>query len=259
VVSYQNILADVRGKVGLITLNRPKTMNALCDALMDEVAAAIDDFERNGDIGCIVITGTDKAFAAGADIAAMKDWGHMDAFGPDFVTRNWERAARCRKPVIAAVAGYALGGGCELAMMCDIILAAENARFGQPEIKIGILPGAGGSQRLTRAIGKSKAMEMCLTGRLMDAQEAERAGLVARVVPTDKLVGEAIALGETIASFSLPVAMMVKEAVNRAFESSLQEGLLFERRTFHAAFGLEDRKEGMAAFLEKRPPKFRNR
>ncbi len=258
-MSYQNILADVRGKVGLITLNRPKTMNALCDALMDEVAAAIDDFERNGDIGCIVITGTDKAFAAGADIAAMKDWGHMDAFGPDFVTRNWERAARCRKPVIAAVAGYALGGGCELAMMCDIILAAENARFGQPEIKIGILPGAGGSQRLTRAIGKSKAMEMCLTGRLMDAQEAERAGLVARVVPTDKLVGEAIALGETIASFSLPVAMMVKEAVNRAFESSLQEGLLFERRTFHAAFGLEDRREGMAAFLEKRPPKFRNR
>jgi enoyl-CoA hydratase len=259
VVSYQNILADVRGKVGLITLNRPKTMNALCDALMDEVAAAIDDFERNGDIGCIVITGSDKAFAAGADIAAMKDWGHMDAFGPDFITRNWERAARCRKPVVAAVAGYALGGGCELAMMCDIILAAENARFGQPEIKIGILPGAGGSQRLTRAIGKSKAMEMCLTGRLMDAQEAERAGLVARVVPTDKLVGEAIALGETIASFSLPVAMMVKEAVNRAFESSLQEGLLFERRTFHAAFGLEDRKEGMAAFLEKRPPKFRNR
>jgi enoyl-CoA hydratase len=259
VVSYQNILADVRGKVGLITLNRPKTMNALCDALMDEVAAAIDDFERNGDIGCIVITGSDKAFAAGADIAAMKDWGHMDAFGPDFITRNWERAARCRKPVIAAVAGYALGGGCELAMMCDIILAAENARFGQPEIKIGILPGAGGSQRLTRAIGKSKAMEMCLTGRLMDAQEAERAGLVARVVPTDKLVGEAIALGETIASFSLPVAMMVKEAVNRAFESSLQEGLLFERRTFHAAFGLEDRKEGMAAFLGKRPPKFRNR
>lgn len=258
-VSYQNILADVRGKVGLITLNRPKTMNALCDALMDEVAAAIDDFERNGDIGCIVITGSDKAFAAGADIAAMKDWGHMDAFGPDFITRNWERAARCRKPVIAAVAGYALGGGCELAMMCDIILAAENARFGQPEIKIGILPGAGGSQRLTRAIGKSKAMEMCLTGRLMDAQEAERAGLVARVVPTDKLVGEAIALGETIASFSLPVAMMVKEAVNRAFESSLQEGLLFERRTFHAAFGLEDRKEGMAAFLGKRPPKFRNR
>jgi enoyl-CoA hydratase len=258
-VSYQNILADVRGKVGLITLNRPKTMNALCDALMDEVAAAIDDFERNGDIGCIVITGSDKAFAAGADIAAMKDWGHMDAFGPDFISRNWERAARCRKPVIAAVAGYALGGGCELAMMCDIILAAENARFGQPEIKIGILPGAGGSQRLTRAIGKSKAMEMCLTGRLMDADEAERAGLVARVVPTDKLVGEAIALGETIASFSLPVAMMVKEAVNRAFESSLQEGLLFERRTFHAAFGLEDRQEGMAAFLEKRSPRFRNR
>jgi len=258
-MTFANIVVAIRGRVGLITLNRPQAMNALCDALMDEVTAALDGFEDDPGIGCIVITGSEKAFAAGADIAAMKDWGHMDAFGPDFITRNWERAARCRKPVIAAVAGYALGGGCELAMMCDIILAADNARFGQPEIKIGILPGAGGSQRLTRAIGKSKAMEMCLTGRLMDAQEAERAGLVARVVPADRLIDEAVALGETIASFSQPVAMMVKEAVNRAFESSLQEGILFERRTFQAAFGLEDRREGMAAFLEKRTPKFRNR
>jgi len=258
-MSYQNILTEVRGKVGLITLNRPQALNALCDPLMDELTAAIDAFEHDGAIGCIVITGSQKAFAAGADIAGMKDFGHIDAFGSDFISRNWEKAARCRKPVIAAVAGYALGGGCELAMMCDIILAADNAKFGQPEIKIGTLPGAGGSQRLTRAIGKSKAMEMCLTGRLMDAQEAERSGLVARVVPTDKLLDEALALGETIASFSQPVAMMVKEVVNRAFESSLQEGLLFERRTFHAAFGLEDRKEGMTAFLEKRPPSFKNR
>jgi enoyl-CoA hydratase len=258
-MAYASIITEVRGKVGLITLNRPQALNALSDPLMDELAAAVATFEADANIGCLVITGSEKAFAAGADIAAMKDLGYMDAFLPDFISRNWERVTRCRKPVIAAVAGYALGGGCELAMMCDIILAAENAKFGQPEIKIGILPGAGGSQRLTRAIGKSKAMEMCLTGRLMDAQEAERSGLVARVVPTDQIVPEAVALGERIASFSLPVTMMVKEAVNRAFESSLHEGLLFERRLFHAAFGLEDRQEGMAAFLEKRPPGFKNR
>lgn len=258
-MAYQNIMAEGRGRVGLITLHRPEALNALNDALMDEVAAAIDVFEADAAIGCIVLTGSLKAFAAGADIAAMKDWGHMDVYKSNFLTRNWERIACCRKPVIAAVAGYALGGGCELAMMCDFILAAENAQFGQPEIKIGTLPGLGGSQRLTRAVGKSKAMEMCLTGRLMDAQEAERAGLVARIVPTEGLLDEAIATAEKIAGFSQPVAMMVKEAVNRAFESSLQEGLLFERRAFHASFGLDDRREGMAAFLEKRKPQFKHR
>lgn len=258
-MAYQYLIAETRGRVGLITLNRPEALNALNDALMDELAAALDAFETDDGIGCIVLTGSAKAFAAGADIAAMKDWGHMDVYKANFLTRNWERVARCRKPVIAAVAGYALGGGCELAMMCDFILAAENAQFGQPEVKIGTLPGLGGSQRLTRAVGKSKAMEMCLTGRLMDALEAERAGLVARIVPTDALLDEAVAVAEKIAGFSQPVVMMTKEAVNRAFESSLQEGLLFERRAFHASFGLEDRREGMAAFLEKRKPQFKHR
>jgi enoyl-CoA hydratase len=258
-MAYQYLIAETRGRVGLITLNRPEALNALNDALMDELAATLDAFETDDGIGCIVLTGSAKAFAAGADIAAMKDWGHMDVYKANFLTRNWERVARCRKPVIAAVAGYALGGGCELAMMCDFILAAENAQFGQPEVKIGTLPGLGGSQRLTRAVGKSKAMEMCLTGRLMDALEAERAGLVARIVPADALLDEAVAVAGKIAGFSQPVVMMTKEAVNRAFESSLQEGLLFERRAFHASFGLEDRREGMAAFLEKRKPQFKHR
>jgi enoyl-CoA hydratase len=234
-------------------------MNALCDGLMDELGSALQAFETDEGIGCIVITGSEKAFAAGADIAAMKHWGSMDTYKAKFVTRNWDQAARCRKPVIAAVAGFALGGGCELAMMCDFIIAAENARFGQPEIKLGVMPGAGGTQRLPRAIGKSKAMEMCLTGRLMDAAEAERSGLVARVVPTDRLMEEALATATAIASYSLPVAMMIKEAVDRAYESSLAEGILFERRGFHANFDLEDQEEGMAAFLEKRPPAFRHR
>ncbi len=258
-MAYENILVEVRGKVGLITLNRPKQLNALNDQLMDEVADALAKFEADENIGAMVITGSDKAFAAGADIAAMKEWGYMDVYKPDYISRNWDKVKTCRKPVIAAVAGYALGGGCELAMMCDFILAAENAQFGQPEIKLGILPGAGGTQRLPRAVGKAKAMEMCLTARMMDAQEAERAGLVSRIVPNDKLVEEAVATAEKIAGFSLPVVMMVKECVNRAFEGPLNEGLLFERRTFHAAFALADKQEGMAAFLDKRKPEFKNR
>ena len=254
-----NILVEIHGRVGLARLNRPQAMNALNDALMDELTAALDRFENDDGIGCIVITGSEKAFAAGADIAAMKDWGYMDTFKSNFVTRNWERATRCRKPVIAAVSGFALGGGCELAMMCDFIIAAENARFGQPEIKLGVMPGAGGTQRLPRAIGKAKAMEMCLTGRLMDAAEAERSGLVARVVPNDNFMEDVLATATAIAGHSLPVAMMIKEAVNRSQESSLAEGILFERRGFHANFDLEDQAEGMTAFLEKRPPNFRHR
>ncbi|MEW6165339.1 MAG: enoyl-CoA hydratase [Pseudomonadota bacterium] len=258
-MSARYLIAETRERVGLVRLNRPEALNALSDALMDEIASAIEAFEADANIGCIVITGSEKAFAAGADIAAMKEWGYMDVYKADFISRNLDRVARCRKPVIAAVAGFALGGGCELAMMCDFIIAAENARFGQPEIKLGVLPGAGGTQRLPRAIGKAKAMEMSLTGRLMDAAEAERAGLVARVVPTDKLLDEAMATAATIAGYSLPVAMMIKEAINRAGETSLAEGLLFERRSFHACFSIDDRKEGMAAFLEKRPPDFKHR
>jgi len=258
-MTYANIIAEARGKVGLITLNRPKALNALNDALVDEVSAALDNFEADENIGAIVITGSDKAFAAGADIGAMKDFSYMDAYKSNYITRNWERVKTCRKPVIAAVAGYALGGGCELAMMCDIILAADTAQFGQPEIKLGILPGAGGTQRLPRAVSKAKAMEMCLTGRMMDAQEAERAGLVSRVIAADKLLEEALATAEKIASFSLPAVMMVKESINRAYEGTLAEGLLFERRAFHSAFALEDQKEGMAAFVDKRKPAFKNR
>jgi enoyl-CoA hydratase len=216
-------------------------------------------FEADEQVCCIVVTGSEKAFAAGADISAMKEWNYMDVYKPDYITRNWEKIKSCRKPIIAAVAGYALGGGCELAMMCDMIFAADSAKFGQPEIKLGILPGAGGTQRLPRAVGKAKAMDLCLTARMMDAQEAERAGLVARIVPADKLIDEAVAAGEAIAGYSLPVVMMIKESVNRAFESSLAEGLLFERRVFHAAFALEDQKEGMAAFVDKRKPAFKNR
>ncbi|HEX8988727.1 MAG TPA: enoyl-CoA hydratase [Rhodocyclaceae bacterium] len=258
-MTYENIRAEVRGKVGLVTLDRPKALNALNDALVDELGHALASFETDENVGCIVITGSEKAFAAGADIAAMKDFSHMDAYLGNFITRNWESVARCRKPTIAAVAGFALGGGCELAMMCDMIYAADTAKFGQPEVKLGILPGAGGTQRLPRAAGKAKAMDLCLTARFMDAAEAERCGLVARVIAADKLLEETMAAAETIAGYSLPVVMMIKEAVNRAFESSLSEGLLFERRSFHSAFGLADQKEGMKAFLEKRKPNFSNR
>ena len=253
------INAEKRGRVGLITLNRPKQLNALNAQLMQELGAALQGFDGDEAVGAIIITGSEKAFAAGADIGAMKDFGYMDAFMSDYITRDWEHIRRIRKPVIAAVAGYALGGGNELAMMCDIVIAAENARFGQPEINLGVMPGAGGTQRLPRAVGKAKAMDLCLTARMMDAQEAERAGLVSRVVPADKLMEEALAVAQKIASYSLPVVVMVKEAINRAFESTLSEGVLFERRVFHSQFALEDQKEGMAAFLEKRKPNFKNR
>ncbi|HMV53312.1 MAG TPA: enoyl-CoA hydratase [Rhodocyclaceae bacterium] len=256
---YENIIVETRDKVGIVTLNRPKQLNALNDALMDELGHALAGFEADPAIGAIVVTGSEKAFAAGADIAAMKDYGYMDAYKGDYITRNWERMKSCRKPVIAAVAGYALGGGCELAMMCDIIYAADTAQFGQPEVKLGILPGAGGTQRLPRAVSKAKAMDMCLTARMMDAAEAERAGLVSRIFPADQLLDETIAAAQKIAGFSLPVIMMIKEAVNRAYESSLAEGLLFERRAFHAAFALDDQKEGMRAFIEKRPARFEDR
>jgi enoyl-CoA hydratase len=257
-VSYENIIAETRGKVGLITLNRPKALNALNDTLIDELGAALDSFEADANIGCIVITGSEKAFAAGADIGAMAGWNFMDVYKANYISRNWDRIIRCRKPIIAAVAGFALGGGCELAMMCDMIYAADTAKFGQPEIKLGILPGAGGTQRLPRAVGKAKAMDMCLTARFIDAEEAERAGLVARIIAADKLLEETLAAAATIAGFSLPIVMMIKESVNRAYESSLQEGLLFERRTFHSAFALADQKEGMTAFVEKRKPVFRD-
>jgi enoyl-CoA hydratase len=253
------VLVETHGRVGLIRLNRPEVLNALNNEVMDGIGRAVDAFEADENIGCIVLTGSEKAFAAGADIGFMKNFGYMDAYKPDFITRNWERIRTARKPVIAAVSGYALGGGCEIAMMCDLIYAAENAKFGQPEIKLGTLPGAGGTQRLPRAVGKAKAMDMCLTGRLMDAHEAERSGLVARVFPVDQFLEEVLAAAQVIASYSLPAVMMVKEAVNRAYESSLAEGLLFERRTFHASFALEDQKEGMAAFAEKRKPRFRHR
>jgi enoyl-CoA hydratase len=256
---YQDIVVERKGRVGIVTFNRPKALNALCDSLVAELGAALDELEADAAIGAIVITGSEKAFAAGADIKEMRDRTYIDVYSSDFITRGWERIAQCRKPVIAAVAGYALGGGCEMAMMCDIILAAENAKFGQPEITLGVIPGAGGTQRLTRLVGKSKAMEMCLTGRTMDAQEAERSGLVARVVPTTQLMDEALKLAERIAGMSGPIAMMVKECVNRAYDTSLSEGLRVERRLFHAAFATEDQKEGMTAFIEKRPPNFRNR
>ena len=257
-MSYENIVVEVKERVGLITLSRPKFLNALNDALMDELGDALLKFDGDEAIGCIVITGGDKAFAAGADIGAMAEWSYMDVYKSDYITRNWEALRRVRKPVIAAVAGYALGGGCELAMMCDIVIAAADAKFGQPEIKLGIIPGAGGTQRLPRAVGKAKAMDMCLTTRMMDAAEAERAGLVSRVVPAAKLLEEALAAATKIASFSQPVTMMIKEAVNRAYEVPLAEGILFERRTFHATFATRDQKEGMAAFASKRPARFSN-
>jgi len=255
-MSYEMILVETRGRVGLITLNRPKALNALNDALMDELGDALAKFDADANIGCIVLTGSDKAFAAGADIGAMKDWSYMDVYKSEYITRNWERIRSVRKPVIAAVAGYALGGGCELSMMCDFTIAADTAKFGQPEIKLGIIPGAGGTQRLPRAVSKSKAMDMVLTARMMDAAEAERAGLVSRVVAADKLLDEALAAANQICDYSLPVVMAAKESVNRAYESTLNEGILFERRIFHSLFATEDQKEGMAAFVEKRKPKF---
>jgi enoyl-CoA hydratase len=258
-MTYENILLTREGRIGIITLNRPKALNALCDALVKELGQALDLLEADTEIGAIILTGSEKAFAAGADIREMKDRDFMDVYLSDFITKGWERVASCRKPVVAAVAGFALGGGCEVAMMSDVIIAAETAKFGQPEITLGIIPGAGGTQRLTRALGKAKAMDLVLTGRLMDAQEAERCGLVSRVVPADKLMEEALAVASKIAGMSMPIAMIAKESVNRAFETSLAEGLRFERRLFHAAFATEDQKEGMAAFVEKRPAKFKNR
>lgn len=256
---YQNIRVETRDRVGLITLDRPKALNALNDALMDELGQALLGFESDPQIGAIIITGSEKAFAAGADISAMKDWSYMDVYTSEYITRNWETIKQIRKPVIAAVGGYALGGGCELAMMCDVVIAADSARFGQPEIKLGIIPGAGGTQRLPRAISKAKAMDLILTGRMMNAEEAERAGLVSRVVPAAQLLDEALAVATQIASMSLPSVMMAKECVNQAYESGLAQGLVFERRLFHSLFATEDQKEGMAAFVEKRSPAFKNR
>ena len=258
-MSTETIIVERHGSVGLVKLNRPQALNALSEQLIDELAHALDEFEADESIGAIVVTGNERAFAAGADIKEMKDRSFAEVYTADFITKGWGRLAECRKPTIAAVAGFALGGGCELAMMCDIIIAADNAQFGQPEITIGAIPGAGGTQRLTRVVGKSKAMEMCLTGRRMDAVEAERSGLVARVVPQAELMTEALKTAATIASFSHPLAMMAKEAVNRAYETTLAEGIRFERRLFHAAFATADQKEGMTAFVEKRKPLFRNR
>ncbi len=255
----QLVISEVHDKVGLIRINRPEALNALNNEVVDGIGAAIDAFEADENIGCIVLTGSEKAFAAGADIGFMKDFDYMHAYKTDFITRNWERIKTARKPVIAAVSGFALGGGCEMAMMCDMIFASETARFGQPEIRLGTMPGAGGTQRLPRAVGKAKAMDLCLTARMMDATEAEKAGLVARVIPAERLLEETLEAARIIAGYSLPVVMMIKESVNRAFESSLNEGLLFERRVFHSAFALEDQKEGMAAFVEKRKPAFKNR
>lgn len=257
-MSYETILTSTDGRVGLITLNRPKALNALNDQLMDELGAALLSFDADNNISCIVITGSEKAFAAGADIGMMSKYNFTDVYKSDYITKNWETIRKIRKPVIAAVAGYALGGGCELAMMCDFIIAADNAKFAQPEIKLGIIPGAGGSQRLPRAVSKSKAMDMCLTARMMDANEAERAGLVSRVVAADKLLEETMAAAKTIGEMSLPIVMMVKESINASFESSLSEGIHFERRLFHSTFATEDQKEGMAAFVEKRPAKFKH-
>ncbi len=263
IMPFETLETSVQGpegqQVGLVRLNRPKQLNALNDQLMDELGAALHAFDANDAIGCIIITGSEKAFAAGADIGAMASMTFADAYGRNFISRNWEKIGQVRKPVIAAVSGFALGGGCELAMMCDFIIAADNAKFGQPEIKLGIIPGAGGTQRLPRAVGKSKAMDLALTGRMMDAQEAERAGLVSRVVPLDKLMDEALAAALQIAQFGRLAVMATKESVNRAFESPLSEGLTFERRLFHGLFATEDQKEGMDAFVNKRPARFKHR
>jgi enoyl-CoA hydratase len=257
-MTYENILVETHDKVGLIRLNRPKALNALNSELINELNAQLDIFEADPAISCMVLTGSERAFAAGADIREMQPKSYMDAYLEDFIT-SWERLTRTRKPIIAAVAGFALGGGCELAMMCDFILAAETAKFGQPEIKLGVVPGSGGTQRLTRFVGKAKAMEMCLTGRMMDAAEAERSGLVSRIVPADQLIDEALKTAATIAALSLPVVMLAKECVNRAYETTLTEGVRFERRVFHSTFGTSDQKEGMSAFIEKRTPSFSNK
>lgn len=257
-MTFETIIAETKGRVGLITLNRPNALNALNATLMSELGVALDAYDSDAAIGTIVVTGSEKAFAAGADIKEMQSKSYMDVYLGDFIG-TWDRVTRCRKPVVAAVAGFALGGGCELAMMCDLIIAADTAKFGQPEITLGIMPGAGGTQRLTRLVGKSKAMDLVLTGRMMDAAEAERAGLVARVVPAADLLPETLKAAEKIASFSLPAVMMAKETVNRAYETTLAEGLRFERRLFHAMFATDDQKEGMAAFTEKRKPAFKNR
>ncbi|MBI0326430.1 enoyl-CoA hydratase [Burkholderia plantarii] len=258
-MAYENLLVETRGRVGLITLHRPKALNALNDALMDELGEALKAFDADDQIGAIVLTGSEKAFAAGADIGMMANYTYMDVYKGDYITRNWETIRQIRKPILAAVAGFALGGGCELAMMCDIIIAADTAKFGQPEIRLGVMPGAGGTQRLPRAVSKAKAMDMCLTARFMEADEAERAGLVSRVVSAAALLDEALAAATTIAEFSLPAVMMVKESVNRAYETTLSEGVHFERRVFHSIFATEDQKEGMAAFVEKRKPVFKHR
>ena len=257
-MTYQNIIVETHGKVGLIRLNRPQALNALNAALIADVSHAVDQWEADDHIGCIVITGSDKAFAAGADIKEMQSKTYMQAYKEDFIGA-WDRIARCRKPTIAAVAGFALGGGCEVAMMCDIIIAADTAKFGQPEIKLGVMPGAGGTQRLTRFVGKAKAMEMCLTGRMMDAAEAERTGLVSRVVPAADLLADALKTAAAIADMSLVATMMTKETINRAYESTLTEGIRFERRVFHSMFATDDQSEGMAAFVEKRKPAFKNK
>lgn len=255
---YETILLERRGRVGIITLNRPKALNALNSQLMREVVSVVEELDADSEIGAILITGSERAFAAGADIKEMQPKSYMDVYLDNFFA-GWDRLASARTPLIAAVSGYALGGGCELAMLCDVLIASDTAVFGQPEIKLGVIPGIGGSQRLTRAVGKAKAMEMCLTGRNMKVEEAERAGLVSRIVPAADLLDDAIATATTIAEMSLPIAMMAKEAVNRSFESTLSEGVLFERRVFHSAFATEDQKEGMSAFVEKRPPSFRHR
>ncbi len=257
--TYENIQTETKGRVGIIRLNRPKALNALCADLVRELGEALDTFEKESNIGCVVLTGSEKAFAAGADIKEMKDKSYQDVFLQDFITVGWEKVSQVRKPIVAAVAGFALGGGCEMAMMCDFIIAADNAKFGQPEITLGTIPGAGGTQRLPRFVGKSKAMDMVLTGRMMDAAEAERCGLVSRVVPLASLMDEALAAAEKIAGMSLLATMVAKEAVNRAFETTLAEGIRFERRTFHATFGFDDRAEGMAAFAEKRKAVWKHR
>lgn len=257
-MAYETILVETRGRVGLITLNRPKALNALNAKMLQELVAAAEAFDADARIGAVVITGSERAFAAGADVKEMQDKTYVDAYMENYLA-GWERFTRVRKPVIAAVAGYALGGGCELAMMCDFVLAADTAKFGQPEITLGVMPGMGGTQRLARFVGKSKAMEMCLTGRMIEAAEAERCGLVARVLPAGELIEETLETADKIADFSMPAVMMTKEAVNRAYETTLGEGLRFERRVFQSTFALDDQKEGMKAFLEKRSPQFKNR
>src|SRR5690554_3647611 len=253
------VKVSVQGRVGILTLNRPKALNALSNEVIDELAEALRTFDADENIGAMVLTGNERAFAAGADIGAMQGWSYMDVYKQDYLGGNWESLKRIRKPIIAAVSGYALGGGCELAMLCDIIIAADNSKFGQPEIKLGVIPGFGGTQRLPRAVGKAKAMDLVLTARMMDANEAERAGLVSRVVPADKLLEEAIDAATVIASMSLPSVIMAKECINQAYEGTLTDGLLFERRNFHALFATEDQKEGMSAFVEKRKPEFKHR